>query len=41
MMGILKMEGDRLTVCIRTSGADRPIAFGNGDLLLNYNRMRK
>jgi uncharacterized protein (TIGR03067 family) len=41
MMGILKMEGDHLTVCIRTGGDGRPTGFANGDLLINYNRMRK
>ena len=41
MLGILKLEGDQLTINLRTSGNTRPTNFGAGDLLLHYQRVRR
>ena len=41
MYGVLKLEGDQLTINLRTSGNSRPPNFLSGDLLLQYRRVPK
>ena len=41
MPGILKLEGDKLTIALRTNGNNRPLDFKSGDLLLHYQRVKR
>jgi uncharacterized protein (TIGR03067 family) len=39
--GILKLEGDRLTLALPLNNSARPSDFGPGNLVLPYQRVRK
>jgi uncharacterized protein (TIGR03067 family) len=41
MLGILKVEGDRLTLALSLNGARRPTDFGAGCIVLHFKRVKK